>query len=446
MSKYRFYLIITLFFLASIFFIDIIYSIQKFNNEQLRSLSIAEHNEIESDINIYIEMASFFVILLTLSILAFLGGESNSKDWNNSFSKTLELMADNINDKEKEIRIIRELSHKIIEEIPDSIAVIDDNYNLILKNTAFEALIKPEKSEIHFLKKSPFWEKISLAIDNNKPIEYTEISFNRHIYKLSINFFILENSTKKNTIIQISDITNQKKIEEHLFKSEKLHSLERLSAGLAHEISNPLAIIYSNINYIIDYKENNFFDDELDTIRKQVRRTQKVLKSFRNITSGAPVFSYIDIEKLIKECIGILHSRLKNKKIFIVFKALSGGLKTRGRSDLLRQVFINLFNNSIDAMENEKLTGNITVNASKYQKIISISISDEGPGIPENKISNIMEPFFTTKGNKGSGLGLFIAYTIISHHKGDLFISNREDDKKGAVAIVTLPLIEKEET
>jgi len=425
---------------------EIIYSMQKINNEQIRGIAASTDTLMDKKQTIYIEIGSFFGVLFLLSILALSNKSEEPKEWNSSFSKTLEIMADNINDKDKELSILRELSHKIIEEISDAIIVLDDNDNVILQNSAFERFSENSENGLFFLKESPFWEHISLSINNNSPLEYFEVSFNKKIFKLSINFLILDYSKKRNTIIQLSDITNQKKIEEHLFKSEKLHSLERLSAGLAHEISNPLAIIFSNLNYILDCKENDFFDDELETIKKQVKRTQKVLKSFRNITSGAPVFSRLDIEKIIKDCIGILHSKIKNKNIFIIFKPQSDGLITVGRSDLLRQVFINLFNNSIDAMEEAGKFGSITVEASKFENILSISVTDEGPGIPNKKLSHILEPFYTTKGEKGSGLGLFIAYTIISHHKGDLVISNREDQENGVVAIVTLPSAEMEES
>ena len=137
---------------------------------------------------------------------------------------------------------------------------------------------------------------------------------------------------------------------------------------------------------------------------------------------------------IIREVISLLSSKLKDIRVNIYSKRAHF---IRGRIELLKQAFINILLNSVDAIN--KKDGMIDIHIYNKGDYIAIDFIDNGEGFnKEDDLNKVLKPFYTTKGNKGTGLGLFIVKTIIENHDGSIYIKNRED-KKGAVVSVHIP-------
>lgn len=256
-------------------------------------------------------------------------------------------------------------------------------------------------------------------------------------------------------------LTKLQKAQVQLVESEKMVSLGQLTAGVAHEINNPINFVLSNVSplrrdledilAIIDayeaVKDNpeqgfskvdelkkkldfDYLKEEINQILEGIEngaeRTSEIVKSLR-------MFSRLDESEQkkakINECIDstltVLTSKIKDFSV-IVHKDFRFTEEINCYPGKLNQVFMNLINNSLDALEN-KQNAELSFFIEKQDNWIKIAISDNGIGIPENIQDHIFDPFFTTKEvGKGTGLGMSIVYSIIQDHKGKISLESKE--------------------
>ncbi len=213
-----------------------------------------------------------------------------------------------------------------------------------------------------------------------------------------------------------------------MVNSSRLASLGEMSAGIAHEINNPLAVIDGTTRLIsrsiaanmeIDMKK---LDAYLTKISKMVVRITKIvngLRAFSRDGSQEPITQF-PINKFFSDISDLCHANLVHKKVDIRFFIEDPSIVISGREVQLSQVLINMINNAADAVENldEKW---ITVDCTIEDEHILITITDSGKGIPEEIHTKMLQPFFTTKElGKGTGLGLSISLGIIESHGGSL--------------------------
>ncbi|MGI8669998.1 MAG: ATP-binding protein [Aridibacter sp.] len=235
-----------------------------------------------------------------------------------------------------------------------------------------------------------------------------------------------------------SDIEQLQKLNEQLIRTEKLAAMGTLSAGVAHEVNNPLASISSLIQML--QKSENLDDNEqekLKLIQTQILRITQVTKDmidFARVREAAK--SLVDVNEIIETSLRLasfdkLFQKLELKKVFV--KDLP---KIFADSDQLQQVFLNLFLNARDAMPNG---GELSIKTHRNEKFILIEISDSGVGINNKDLKKIFDPFFTTKSTgKGTGLGLAVCYGIITAHDGKIEVSNNNEN--GTKFTIYLPI------
>jgi len=237
-------------------------------------------------------------------------------------------------------------------------------------------------------------------------------------------------------LINFTDITEKKSLEEKLRIEDKFAFLGKLSAVIAHEIKNPLASVKGSINFlkeVIESKED--VNKLLDISVKELDRLNDVINNFLLYSRTTPLqISNIYLKNLIDEIwFEISFSMEKKERYNYAYRGED--IVFRADPNQIRQVFLNLFLNSIDVLK-EKGGGNIFVTAAKDKKEVIIEIEDDGGGIKEDLLNRVFDPFFTTK-KTGTGLGLAIVYKIIDEHKGQIFVSNTE---KGAKFTIRLGL------
>ena len=234
-----------------------------------------------------------------------------------------------------------------------------------------------------------------------------------------------------------------------LIQSSKMAALGKLAAGIAHEVNNPLAVIKEKVGWISDLlteeeiaKSENFaeFDDAVRKIDYHVDRAKKVTHRLLGFARRMePVREQVDLNRLISETIAFLENEAHYRSIEIKTEFSQDLPATVSDSSQLQQVFLNILNNAIDAIGK---SGEIIIKTgfSESERELYVSVSDDGPGIPNELKSKIFDPFFSTKEyGMGTGLGLSISYSIIEKLGGRINVSSEAG--KGAAFTIYLPWI-----
>jgi signal transduction histidine kinase/CheY-like chemotaxis protein len=235
--------------------------------------------------------------------------------------------------------------------------------------------------------------------------------------------------------IFMADLTLQKKSEELLRRTEKLAVAGRFAASISHEINNPLEAI-TNCLYLVSGTELPpeartylaLAQNELDRV-SQI--TVQTLRFYRASTRA----SLTDIQDVIQTVITLLESRIRMQKIEVV-RDLRAHPTVYAHDGEIRQVVANLVGNAIDALPNG---GRIIIRASFSRdwklnaKGVVITVADNGTGMDAETLSHVFEPFFSTKGNIGTGLGLWVSTEIAEKHQGHLRVRSRRGSPSGTV-------------
>jgi two-component system NtrC family sensor kinase len=235
------------------------------------------------------------------------------------------------------------------------------------------------------------------------------------------------------------------KAHDQLINAEKLASLGRMAAGVAHELNSPLTgiVTFSHLMLKRIPPENKQDIEDLEVIIEQAERCSKIVKGllgFSRKTSAEKVF--VNINTLTENTIAMVRNQAKFHNIKFVLNFDNAIPQIPTDPNQLQQVFINLLINAADAM-NERgqvtVATRVTADTASGKSYVEIEFTDTGPGIPEEHLGKVFEPFFTTKPvGKGTGLGLAVSYGIIKKHGGNIFV--RSEVGRGASFFVRLPV------
>jgi signal transduction histidine kinase len=269
------------------------------------------------------------------------------------------------------------------------------------------------------ISKGEFTQQID--IDSKDEIGNLAQSFNDMSYQLLLTRKRMEEANKK------------------LIQAEKLASIGRIAAGIAHEIRNPLTSVKLNIQKL-------FQSDRLDEIEKEhlslsqegIVQMEKFIKDLLDFTRASELnLNRFSIEQILDESIKIVADSLELKKIVLEKDCEQGLPKVLVDGDKMRQVFLNVLRNAYEtAEEGGRIKVSLSLLKDESGKKIKVEIADNGSGIPPEKREIIFEPFYTTK-SSGIGLGLANARKIIEQHKGSIKV--KDDLKQGACFEILIP-------
>jgi signal transduction histidine kinase len=233
---------------------------------------------------------------------------------------------------------------------------------------------------------------------------------------------------------------------EALMQSEKLASMGQLSAGIAHELNNPLGVVLLYANLVLDEIDNKSpLREDLAMIASEANRCKKIVAGLLNFArENKVVSSRTNIRELLDQCISV--AQTPEKVSISVEHNIDDPYAMLDRDQII-QVISNLISNAITAMNDE---GNIWITTSGDDNFITICVKDNGCGISESNMKKIFEPFFTTKTlGKGTGLGLAVTYGIIKMHRGNIKVESNANPRKGPTGTtftITLPRNTQNET
>jgi len=233
-----------------------------------------------------------------------------------------------------------------------------------------------------------------------------------------------------------------------MYRTDRLATLGELAAGAAHEIRNPLTSIRSTIQYLSkDFTNDPTKSEMINEIINEVERINKILQGLLSFARPSKLnMAEINLESLINQVLMLINSSIGKHRIDVQFEYFTENTTIRGDIEQLKQVFLNIFLNAIDAISENgeeqprsliiSIEEGITIDAIRH--FLVINIEDSGKGIKPENLENVFNPFFTTK-EEGTGLGLAISYGIINSHEGEIEVTSTVG--KGSMVRIKLPQI-----
>jgi len=337
-----------------------------------------------------------------------------------------ELQKTNIN-----LFYFKQYNEAIIKNLPIGVVILDSENKTYMMNFA---AVKNLEIDSGYAENEPFDRLMSFAsaeikkeiqrgINTREQSVWNEVSYSNDKYlNISIYPFHNEDYVFLGTIILIDDITKERQFNEYLLRTEKIASVENLAAGVAHEINNPLGIIQ---NYLQIVKGKNLEEN----VQDKILRIESELHRIVDIVDNLLTFSKVEIESdrkievasLIDDVLLLLHHKIEEKNITLEWNNHKQKYHIEGDENRLKQLFINIIVNSIEAVINGGLI-RIKIKPNRNKEFLNIEVADNGCGIPEDIVNAIFEPFYSTKVNKkNTGLGLAICQHIADLYHGRIF-------------------------
>ncbi|TAN44909.1 MAG: PAS domain-containing protein [Nitrospirae bacterium] len=354
-------------------------------------------------------------------------------------AERLRLSRQELADANRELSHLKEFSENIIESAPLGIATIDVLLRVNYWNREMETITGIDKDEAfnrYLIALLPWIPAATLMQSEQKEIAVR--SPDSRSFKLNLSPF---KDPSGGFVVILEDITEKKKMEEQLLQTSKLASIGKLTAGISHEIGNPLASISSLVQEMktlkLESKEDiEFTGESLRTINNHIERIAKIVRSlgdFARISSADKKLS--SIADILDRTLSLIKydKRFKSTELIVDLPELPQILLN---PDQIQQVFMNFILNALDAMPDG---GRLNISATCSGNMLELAFSDTGLGIDEPLIDRVFDPFFTTKPTgKGTGLGLSICYGIIKEHNGTIAVKSKKGE--GTTFIVMLPI------
>lgn len=352
----------------------------------------------------------------------------------------------------------KKFSNKILDNVNSGIMVIDNLNKIIIFNKSAEIITGFNADEIlgkdiSILQLKLENEENTRKFFNNQLTFFEEPGYlvkkddNILRIRFSTSLMYNDDNSIKSCICIFRDTTEIEKLQRQIAMADKLAALGRLTAGLVHEIRNPLLPIRNASEYLLSkygLEENNAeLYSLLNIIREESERLNRVIDQLVSMSKD----SYYSIgscylDEIIDEVITLLNYTINKNEIRLNLEFKTRDILLPYNKDNLKQVFINLLLNSIDALklkEGEDVCI-IDVRIEKKSNYAFIDIKDNGIGISKKDINLIFDPFYTTK-EGGTGIGLSIVFNIIKKSGGDIFIES--DINKGTTVSLMLPIIQE---
>lgn len=235
----------------------------------------------------------------------------------------------------------------------------------------------------------------------------------------------------------LRDTTDESQLQDKLVQAEKTGSLGVLTAGIGHELNNPLFSIIGLGEAIQDEQDLEQIKTCARDIVAHGRRMATIVRDFTGVTNREAFDQHVPVpvEQILDQVLATAQTTVEMKDI-VIHKTYAGHTPVLVFPDQLRQALVSLVTNAVQAM---KGTGTLTLTTAVSDRTVTATVADSGPGISKQHLSKVFDPFFTTKGQgEGSGLGLTVARRIIRKFGGDLRIESVEG--QGTTCVVTLPI------
>lgn len=355
----------------------------------------------------------------------------------------------------------RELAYRfrenIIENSPDAIVCVRKGGEITLFNPAAERLLGYRKDEVVGRMNIVRVYPPGVAKDIMRDLRSADFGGPGILQKREVALIdregkeipvyisaalLYENQCEAGSVGIFTDLRERKKLEQQLLRTEKLSSLGKLSAGIAHEINQPLTGVLTFSHFLLKrFQNDEKARKEIEIIIRETTRIKGIVQGILDFAREIPMQRKPwRIEDILRNTLELIvhQERFFGVSLGEEYDPAIPILVVDG--NLVQQVFLNIILNGLDAM---KGNGTLTIRTRQVEGFVEIDFEDTGDGIPEDIMGRIFDPFFTTKSSTegmGMGLGLAVSYGIINNHNGDIQVGSKPG--QGSLFTVRLPLEE----
>lgn len=330
----------------------------------------------------------------------------------------------------------KELLQSVFNGITDMVVLLDESMRIQMVNQAHLRYFNVTEEEVlsgHCRKEKacrgcPFLQcNQDVIFETKKPFS-EEIQSSKGEIFLVQYYPILDEKGDVSSVVRFArEVTADKEVERRIQQTEKLASLGQLSAGVAHEINNPLGVILCHTDLLksqlAEYPQGL---KDVFTVEKHALTCQRIVADLLNFARGQGTRRRLThLNPALEEVIQMVRPQLKRKRCEIDLNLESNLPRLHLDEDKMKQVYLNLMMNALHAVDHK---GIIKVSARKTDdgENVNIVFADNGPGIPPDLIPRIFDPFFSTKKTgEGTGLGLSVSYGIVQDHGGDISVESK---------------------
>ena len=335
------------------------------------------------------------------------------------------------------IRFQNDMLQSIFEGISDPLLLIDSNGHIIIANKASKSILSKKKraNQEKELKKFLCLENTSnnsfnilnQVIDKEKPMSQEIKTPDERYFRIDLYPLPKRDQADLRIILSARDITMEKQMMERMQQTERLSSIGKMAAGIAHEINNPLGVIQCYTDLVKDTVKDPETLSDIDIILKHTRNVQTIVRDLLSLSRPKQVISgKCSINKVILNAIEVFKTQSASKRISVNSYLKDNLPDIKCDAAILEQILTNLWLNAFDAIQDSGGTINISTQFAKKDQVL-LCIEDNGPGISDHIISQIFDPFYTTKEvGKGTGLGLSVVYGFINEIGGRIEVESDE--------------------
>ena len=346
------------------------------------------------------------------------------------------------------LRLIQEKGffEKVFEALQEGVILLDLEGRVTYVNRAACVLFSLDREKIMDQKLAEGvrgfdWDaliKSGGAVSRDLEVFYPE---NRYL-----NFYVTAIDEQQNLgfVMLIRDITLTRKMTEEKIESERISALTMLAAGVAHELGNPLNSLTIHLQLLerqlkkLEGKPTGKLQDLLGVAQGELKRMDRIIGQFlAAIRPTQPQLQRLQLNDLLKETVKFLQPELKKNDVTVKLELRADLPMMPLDGDQMKQAFYNLIRNACQAMPHG---GTLLIIGTFNDDEVRLSFDDQGKGISPENLSNLFQPFFTTR-KSGTGLGLLIVRRIIREHGGEIELESKEGD--GTRVNIYLPLVEK---
>jgi len=348
-----------------------------------------------------------------------------------------------------EVKWMKDYNESILSEMESGVIAVDKSGKITTFNDTAENLLGINRKDVieknTSVLNSGISKLISDTLNSNKPVCQAETIItanNKRELPIIFSTSCLKNENGEITdcIIVFTDISKVKETEEKRQKIQRLAIIGSLASGLLHEVKNSLIPLRTFAELLPEnYTDPEFRDNYSKIVLDEIDHVNMLFNQLRDLAHFSHInFTSVKISFAIDNALSLLKAQIEKSNVKVIKKYTEGLPDILADKTKLRQLFLNLFLNSLQFMKDGgEITIKTYVGDSVNHKSIFVEISDIGIGIKENELEQIFNPFFTTR-EDGTGLGLTICQNIVDAHKGNIWIRNNQE--KGVTVTVSLPI------
>ncbi|MBA7498963.1 Adaptive-response sensory-kinase SasA [subsurface metagenome] len=350
----------------------------------------------------------------------------------------------------KTLNEMKVYTSKLLETMDNAVISVDNKGKIKTFNRKSEEIFGKKKEEVlhkdcqevlnlNILGESIFKKCLLEKKNISQEIILEEKGLKKKILDLNTSFLTDKSGEITGVVAVIRDVTEIKDLNEEVARHKRLAALGKLSAGIAHEIRNPLSSIRGLAQFVYNsFSKTDERKEDLNTIIQEVDRLNKLVVQVLDFAKlKKPNLIRFSLNDLIRNVAELFKLEIKDKQIKFNLELTPDISQIQADEDRVRQILMNVIINAIQAIPKK---GEIKIKTEKTllkgEPAIKLIVEDSGIGIPEKDLNQIFDPFFSTK-EKGSGLGLSIAYKLIEAHQGEIKVESKEGE--GTKFVIFLP-------